>query len=525
MPFDVGKKEDPTGVAIADQLTAEMLRVQQIHNNKYEEIKLSNNLSYVTTKLSTEQSLSGSKMIVPKAEIIDFSMADIGTIDIGPSSLSIGKLIIAFKNIFPFSKPVNMIRGSLQGYGSAIVLVAVLEGDNVQSWILRQPIDINEDEEQIHEIINNMAFIIVHDLPHSNISAKTWQGFKYYTEALDAYQQYRLSGNTEALSLAGNYSLEAISSEKGYKNPYDLLYLLEYTYAMIGRSDDAEELCNKTLELDPKSAYGWENKGYILNSQQKYQDAIKCFDKVIRLEPDYSQAWNSKGYILNNQQKYDEAIKCFEEAIRLEPDYAQAWSNKGYALYNLRNYDDAIKNYDEAIRLDSKYIPAWYNKGYALYNMQKYDDAIKAYDEAIRLDSKYIPAWYNKGYALYNMQKYYDAIECFDEVIRLDPEYAPAWNNKGYILNNQKNYDDALKCLEEAIRIDPNNAPALKNKGYALFYLGKYNEAITAIDMAIEIDPQLAEAWNNKGNVLQALNRTTEADAAFARAKELGYID
>lgn len=221
MPFDVSKNEDLTGVAIADQLTAEMLRIQQIHNTKYEEIKLSTNRSYITTKLSTEQSLSSSKLIVPKGEIVDLSMADIGTIDIGPSSLSIGKLIIAFKNICPFSKPVNMIRGSLQRYDSAIVLVAVLEGDNVQSWMLRQPIDNNDDdEEQIHEIINNLAFIIVHDLPQSNISAKTWQGFKYYTEALDTYHQYTLSGNTESLSRAGNYSLEAISSEKGYKNPF-----------------------------------------------------------------------------------------------------------------------------------------------------------------------------------------------------------------------------------------------------------------------------------------------------------------
>jgi Flp pilus assembly protein TadD len=30
-------------------------------------------------------------------------------------------------------------------------------------------------------------------------------------------------------------------------------------------------------------------------------------------------------------------------------------------------------------------------------------------------------------------------------------------------------------------------------------------------------------AWNNKGAALEALGKTTEANAAFPKAKELGY--
>ena len=138
-------------------------------------------------------------MVVPKSEIIEFSMADTGTIDIGSNSLSLGKLIIAFKNICPGSEPVTIIRGSLQRYGSNIFLVAVLEGGNVQSWMVRQPIERNNGE-QLHEMIRNLSFMIAHDLPQSNVSAKTWEGLKYYTEALDAYHQYKLSGNPEDIS-------------------------------------------------------------------------------------------------------------------------------------------------------------------------------------------------------------------------------------------------------------------------------------------------------------------------------------
>ena len=46
---------------------------------------------------------------------------------------------------------------------------------------------------------------------------------------------------------------------------------------------------------------------------------------------------------------------------------------------------------------------------------------------------------------------------------------------------------------------------------------------IKAFDKSIGLDQQYARAWNDKGIVLKLLHRTTEADAAFAKAKELGY--
>jgi hypothetical protein len=74
------------------------------------------------------------------------------------------------------------------------------------------------------------------------------EGLKYYTEAIGSYHQYIQSGNLDLLALAGNYSLDAIRFEKGYKNPFDLLSSLESAYIMIGRKDDAVEYCNKTIE-------------------------------------------------------------------------------------------------------------------------------------------------------------------------------------------------------------------------------------------------------------------------------------
>ena len=48
-------------------------------------------------------------------------------------------------------------------------------------------------------------------------------------------------------------------------------------------------------------------------------------------------------------------------------------------------------------------------------------------------------------------------------------------------------------------------------------------DAIWYFDKAIEIDSKCVKAWNSKGLALMAMGRPEEADAAFARARELGY--
>jgi len=231
LPFEISKNENISGIAIADQLTAELMRIKLIHNIENNKgINLGAEGNRFVTSFSSEQSLGNQEMVVPKTEFVEFAMKDIGTINVGSNSLSLGSIITAFKNICPHSNPNVIIRGSLQRYGSNIAIVAILEGDDVQSWTVRQPIN-KSNEEQLHEMIMNLSFMIAHDLPGSNVSAKTWMGLKYNTEALDAYHQFAISRDPNVLSQAVEYSLEAIRSEIEYRDPFSLLLLLELTYA------------------------------------------------------------------------------------------------------------------------------------------------------------------------------------------------------------------------------------------------------------------------------------------------------
>jgi tetratricopeptide (TPR) repeat protein len=431
LPFEISATENLNSIAVADQLTAELMRIQQIHNIKNKEVILKRNNRYYKRQISAEKSLGNQKMIVPKTEFMEFNMANLGTINLGSGSLDPGKLIIAFKSICPFGESVTTIRGSLQRYGSAIVLVVLLEGnDNIQSWTIKQPIDEN-NEEQIHEMIRNVSFMIVHDLPQSNVSAKTWEGLKYYTEALEAYHRYDLSGNLDDLSLAGDYSLKAISSEKGYEKPFELLGLLETIYFTIGMQKKAIDYSDAALNSSP-SAYAWNNKGYVLNVQGEYGGAIDAFDRAIKLNPHSTTfALINKGLAfvgLNENEAYyrqdinaylDDAIQAFEEAINNDPQNAEAWNYKGYALVRQGNLSGAINAFNEAIEIDPQYAEAWKNKGLALDLQGNYTGGINAFNEAIEIDPQYGDAVKNRAYALNKLNLTKEATEAYSEANKL----------------------------------------------------------------------------------------------------------
>jgi tetratricopeptide (TPR) repeat protein len=366
----------------------------------------------------------------------------------------------------------------------------------------------------------------------------------------------KLSATKEGAELSPAVPLN-ITMDEIESNSAEVWFNKGFALHSLGRYDEAIKAYDEAIRLDPNLAGAWNNKGSALGKQGKYDEAIICYDEAIRLYPNYANAWSNKGSALGKQGKYDEAIKAFDEAIRLDPNYANAWYNKGETLIKQGKYDNAIKACDEAIRLDRNLAGAWTNKGVALGKQGKYADAIKACDEAIRLDPNLTMAWNNKGEALRKQGKYDEAINAFDEAIRLDPKDAATWYNKGNALNNQVKYDKAIKAYDEAIRLDPNLAQARTNKGIALKNQGKYDEAIKAYDEAIRLDPnqalawhnkgvalgklgkydnaikcfdeairlypKLAAAWNAKGTALKLLGHTTEANAAFAKAKELGY--
>lgn len=257
LPFETSAAGDNkyNGKAISDLLTAELHRIKQIREYKYERLHpygleevshaelapqtkiLYNNMSLTFFKLvpQTEALYYNIPLVFPKlipqTKTLCYGLDKIGSIGAGSNTISIGHLLIVLKGICPGCSPGRVITGTMQTYGSVIRLVACLEHQEVCTWEINRRI---EEEEQVSDLIRDLAFKIAYDLlkeeDPQNTLANTWLGFKYFTEALYSYYQYTLTHKRKLLERARKNCINAENFELGYKEPFELLGILGFAY-------------------------------------------------------------------------------------------------------------------------------------------------------------------------------------------------------------------------------------------------------------------------------------------------------
>ena len=50
-----------------------------------------------------------------------------------------------------------------------------------------------------------------------------------------------------------------------------------------------------------------------------FEDALSFFEQALLLEPDNPDLWNQKGVVLRSLGRYDEASECYNKSLQLDP--------------------------------------------------------------------------------------------------------------------------------------------------------------------------------------------------------------
>ena len=118
-----------------------------------------------------------------------------------------------------------------------------------------------------------------------------------------------------------------------------------------GDLDGAINDYNHTIELDPKYAIAYANRGNARDEKGNLDGAIADYTRAIQLNPKFTGAYNNRAETHAKKKQYDAAIKDTEKAIELDPkngDYylSLAW----YQLFN-RKPREAIVTSLKALKL------------------------------------------------------------------------------------------------------------------------------------------------------------------------------
>ena len=65
---------------------------------------------------------------------------------------------------------------------------------------------------------------------------------------------------------------------------------------------------------------------------------------------DSAEKFFETGFELQSEQKYEEALKEYQKATQIKPDYFEVWSNIGFVHTMLRDFDKASEAFKKALR-------------------------------------------------------------------------------------------------------------------------------------------------------------------------------
>lgn len=128
------------------------------------------------------------------------------------------------------------------------------------------------------------------------------------------------------------------------------------------------------------------DKGVHHMSNDKMQDAIRCFELALRIDPNYVDAWIKRGYANFHLNEYTVAIASYDKALAIDVNNAEAWNLKGLAYYKMKNYDKAIQCCERAVDINPSDGISWYNKACYLTLSGNVDEGLDALKRSIEID-------------------------------------------------------------------------------------------------------------------------------------------
>ena len=132
-------------------------------------------------------------------------------------------------------------------------------------------------------------------------------------------------------------------------NSFALHNLRAMVFANLGKISDAKSNFQRSIEINPKHPFAYNNLGVLLQREGDYQGALLNYKKVTDFDDSYFQTHDNIGILLQVQGDYEIAIKSHQRAIEIKPDYLEAYKNLGIAYQKLGKREKALNCYKKAL--------------------------------------------------------------------------------------------------------------------------------------------------------------------------------
>jgi Putative Zn-dependent protease, contains TPR repeats len=262
------------------------------------------------------------------------------------------------------------------------------------------------------------------------------------------------------IDFAIKFFTEAIALQKDF----EAMNYLSQAYIQKGELDDAGELLQEMLELEPEHTETYLILANINFMQEKYEDMGGYAKKVIELQKENASAH----YLLGKSEHYLKndimAIASLTQAIQLKNNYTEALLLRADILISLNQYKEAAEDVDLILKENAEDEAALLLRAQIQESTGNGEEAEKDYLYVIELNPFNEQAYLKLGKHFTDKGEASKAIELYNEAVELNPNFTLAYHERGRakLINGDK--DGSIEDLKKALELDPKGNENLTGK-------------------------------------------------------------
>jgi eukaryotic-like serine/threonine-protein kinase len=304
--------------------------------------------------------------------------------------------------------------------------------------------------------------------------------------ALAYIRLYAIRRIPEALDLAYGNCQVALSLHPGLADGHlAMASVLEGT----GNEQGALDEIAKALSLNPSDPRILVWQAQIYNRLNRWEDAEKAFRRALKEHPNYWLAYNELGFGLHGQAKYQEAIQAFRAASLAAPRNSMALSNLGAEYLQIGDFAEALGSLKRGLALDPDSDFAAANTSLALRYQQKYEQALPFARKAVELNPALDTNWLELADCLSSLRNhqgeakdaYLRAAKEAERHLSSDPADAPSWMLLALYKVKSGSAQKAPLLMERAESLGARDMDSQIYKARILELLGKRDEALATL--------------------------------------------
>jgi len=363
---------------------------------------------------------------------------------------------------------------------------------------------------------------------HATSSSEAYQ---YYVQGRGYLQDPRKAENLTSAEIVFKQALKIDPNFGQAEAALGQTYWLKYENAGKQKQwiAEAQQTCNKAVELANAGAEGHMCLGLIEDGTGQYEKAAEQLQQAVQLDPTNDRAYTTLAGVYQHLNQPDKAEETYQRAINVRPQYWRGYSFLGAFYQSQAQYEKSVAMWRRATELAPDSYRAFNGMGAALLYLGKDDEATPAFERSIALRPNY-NAYSNMAVALFRLRRYTQAAGNFRQALALDASDYQIWGNLadayyygGDTSQSIEPYKKAISMAEQQLKVNPRDQVVLADLADYYSMLGDRKRSLTYLDRALELRHGDKELLFIAAVVYNQLHETGTALEWLGKALDAGY--